>query len=227
MGQTPFETRGIASMKNTIQHEDRYANVEVDLKNPAIAALLAWLWPGAGHLYQRRTAKGLLFMICILVTYFWGLAMGRGHVVYASFTRPDVRYPFFLQIGVGLPAFPAIAQRVAADGGRRIFNSSFMAPPRPPLHEQQHDELAVWHQQLGFYFELGTLYTMIAGLLNFLVIYDAFAGPVFSDPQGATHKSHEEHAPNEPRANASTAPIKPDQAITSVGEAPQKDTQAT
>jgi hypothetical protein len=44
--------------------------LEIDLKNPGWAALLAWLWPGAGHLYQGRTAKGLLFMICILSTFF-------------------------------------------------------------------------------------------------------------------------------------------------------------
>jgi TM2 domain-containing membrane protein YozV len=170
-------------MNSTVTHQDRFATVEIDLKNPVVAGVLAWLWPGAGHLYQGRTGKGLLYMICILVTYFWGLAMGDGHVVYASFRKPDIRYPFILQIGVGLPAFPAVIQKMAADDGHLLFGSDFMAPPQGEIDEQKHDQLAKWHEQLGFYFELGTLYTMIAGLLNMLVIYDASMGPVFADPK--------------------------------------------
>ena len=41
------------------------------------------------------------------------------------------------------------------------------------------DELARWHLVLNSDLELGTLYTMIAGLLNVLVVYDALAGPFF------------------------------------------------
>jgi hypothetical protein len=156
------------------------APISVNLKNPRLAAFLGWLWPGAGHIYQGRVGKGLLFMICILVTYFWGLAMGDGHVVYASWRKPDVRYPFIFQIGVGLPAMPALVQSLAADESGS--SGGFMAPPTQPLHEQRHDELAAWHYRLGFFFELGTLYTMVAGLLNVLAIYDAYAGPVLTDP---------------------------------------------
>ena len=50
-----------------------------------MSAGLAWLWPGAGHIYQGRYAKGILYMVCILGTYFFGLTMGNGHVVYAAF----------------------------------------------------------------------------------------------------------------------------------------------
>jgi hypothetical protein len=31
---------------------------------------------------------------------------------------------------------------------------------------------------LGKFYEIGTLYTMLAGMLNLLVIYDAWAGPL-------------------------------------------------
>ncbi len=48
----------------------------LDLKNRALAALLAWLFPGAGHLYQGRTAKGLLMMICITSTFAFGFYLG-------------------------------------------------------------------------------------------------------------------------------------------------------
>ncbi len=82
----------------------------IELKDPAIAGLLAWLVPGLGHLYQGRTAKGILFMACILSTFFYGLAISHGRAVYASWTEDDIRLPYFCQLGVGLPALPALLQ---------------------------------------------------------------------------------------------------------------------
>ena len=68
------------------------------------------MWPGAGHLYQGRTAKGILYMVCITSIYFYGLAIGQGHVVYASWRSYDRRLPYICQVGVGLPALPAMVQ---------------------------------------------------------------------------------------------------------------------
>jgi len=39
-------------------------------------------------------------------------------------------------------------------------------------------DLHFWQKDLAHYFELGTVYTMIAGLLNVLAIYDAYGGPL-------------------------------------------------
>lgn len=172
-------------MSADFEPNDPHAPVDVELKNNKLAALLAWLWPGAGHLYQGRYGKGVLFMVCILGTFFFGLTLGGGRVVYASFTKSDMRYSYIWQFGVGLPALPAViqSQRVIVENEPPLLKG-FMAPPRQPVREQHADELASWHKQLHGYFELGTLYTMIAGLLNILVIYDAFAGPVFPVPEG-------------------------------------------
>ncbi|MFO0912372.1 MAG: DUF6677 family protein [Pirellulales bacterium] len=148
----------------------------LELKNPPLAALLAWLWPGAGHIYQARYGKGILFMVCILGTYFFGLGLGDGRVVYAAFKRPDVRWPFLLQAGVGIPAFPAVYQ-AARNRPRSIDeNPPKMAPPQTSF-----DQLSQWHKTLGRNFELGTLYTMIAGLLNILAVFDAYGGPAHLD----------------------------------------------
>jgi len=164
--------------------DDPYAAVDVDLRNPRLAALWAWLWPGAGHMYQGRYGKGLLFMLCILITYFWGLALGGGHVVYASFRKPDFRYPYICQVGVGIPALPALVQSYRVMNDKKpLFGSDIMAPPQQPVVESEYDQLAQWHSDAGFYFELGTLYTMVAGLLNVLAIYDAHSGPVFTLPE--------------------------------------------
>ena len=152
--------------------------LEIDLRSPGFAALLAWLWPGAGHLYQRRYGKGILFMVCILATYFFGLALAEGKVVYASWNHVEKRWQFPLQLGVGLPAAPAIVQAMAVRRGGEAPMGGFMAPP------QTQDELSSWHYKYNIRFELGTLYTMIAGLLNVLAIWDAYAGPVISEPAG-------------------------------------------
>jgi hypothetical protein len=157
--------------------------IEIDLRDPRLAALLAWLWPGAGHLYQRRYGKGILFMVCILSTYFFGLALGAGQVVYASWDRVERRWQFPLQLGVGLPASPAILQNLASRrGGDPPLGKNFMAPPQGASDMERMDELSARHYKLNIRFELGTLYTMIAGLLNILAIWDAYAGPVISEP---------------------------------------------
>jgi hypothetical protein len=145
----------------------------IDLRDPAVAAFLAWLVPGLGHFYQRRTAKGLLFMVTILGTFFYGLFLGEGHVVYASWRPEDRRLNYFAQVAVGLPALPALVQ---ARRSVPLWNG-FMAPP------QDQRELDSWHRRLHKYFELGTVYTMIAGLLNVFAIYDAWAGPAIVDDE--------------------------------------------
>jgi hypothetical protein len=63
-----------------------------------------------------------------------------------------------------------------------------MAPPQQPVQPSQRDELATWHETYHYRFELGTVFTMIAGLLNILAIYDAGAGPVFVGPDEESKK---------------------------------------
>lgn len=154
--------------------------IEINLRDANIAAFLAWLWPGAGHLYQGRYAKGLLFMVCILSTWFCGLTLGGGRVVYAAWNNVDWRWQYVCQLGVGAPALPALIQAYRVRGDNEPFLGEFMAPPHRGQVEGMIEEgpLAKLHKQYHAYFEIGTLYTVIAGLLNVLAIYDAYAGPV-------------------------------------------------
>jgi hypothetical protein len=69
--------------------------------------------------------------------------------------------------------------------GQVIPNDAWAAAhPTSPIFntdayvQSRYDELSAWHLNLHGYFELGTVYTMIAGLLNILAIYDAFGGPL-------------------------------------------------
>jgi len=144
----------------------------IELKDPVAAAILAWLVPGLGHFYQGRSAKGMLFMVCVLGTFFYGLFLSEGRAVYASWTDWDKHLPYLCQVGAGLPALPALVQTYRVRNGEAPFLGGVMAPPATP------GELNDMHRKLHQYLELGTVYTMIAGLLNVLVIYDAWGGPV-------------------------------------------------
>lgn len=144
----------------------------VDLRDPILAAFLAWLIPGAGHLYQRRFGKGILFFSCILAAFFIGMVLGDGRVVYASFKASDYRLPYLCQVGAGLPALPALVQSYRVKHGREPLLGGLMAPPKSA------EELAQWQSENARNFELGTVYTMIAGLLNILAIFDAWGGPM-------------------------------------------------
>jgi hypothetical protein len=178
-------------------------SIEIDLKDPRLAAFLAWLVPGLGHIYQGRTGKGILFFVCIVGTFIYGLCIGQGRVVYAStadvFSREFLeRWQFICQVGVGLPALPAVVQRERIRNHKDpLIADWFMRPPRktpPPgtegfistdgaQHRVEHpDELAKWNYDLGDLFELGTVFTVIAGLLNILAIYDAYGGPLIIPP---------------------------------------------
>lgn len=97
----------------------------VNLKNPVLAAVLAFLIPGAGHWYQGRRFKAAVFSVGILTLFFWGLVLGHGQPVYSqtvvrtSSIPPQLQsdkplekfsWAYAAQAFVGLPAFPALLQ---------------------------------------------------------------------------------------------------------------------
>lgn len=182
--------------------------LEIDLKNRALAALLAWIVPGAGHWYQGRKAKAILFCVTILLTYFVGFAIGGGHVVYASWVPGDKRWHYVCQLGAGAVTLPALLQTNRmnkfteytprnpagqTDPNYEPMWGGWMAPPRRPVVEDRADDTAAWYARLGSGYEMGTWYTMIAGLLNILVIYDAYSGPL-STPISGRKKTEEDEA---------------------------------
>ena len=91
----------------------------IDLRNPVLAATLAFLIPGAGHFYQRRYFKAAIYSICVLGIYFWGCSLGEAKAVHF---RWDDKAPqgqtrqrtigYLAQVGIGLPALPAVVQNM-------------------------------------------------------------------------------------------------------------------
>ena len=194
------------------------AETEIPLKDPFIAGVLAWLVPGLGHFYQGRTAKGVLYLVCIMGTFVYGLYLsgsekvGWGRAVYMSFRSEDVRLFWICQIGVGLPTVPmTLLQSNFVGQGKKPIWGGFMAPPEIETPDQApfrddpdpaRKSLSELYRLLPIYFEMGTLYTTIAGLLNILAIYDACCGPVPAE----TGKKEED----EPDGNSTTGQAEDD-----------------
>ncbi len=161
---------------------------EIELKDPVLAAFLAWLLPGLGHFYQGRTAKGILFCVCIVGTFLYGAylgssrSVGLARVVYVSWRTEgqieDKRLYYLCQMWVGLPALPAVVQAYRVRAGRDPLAWNLMAPPRLATDGGEPPTLHRIHRELHRYFELGSVFTAVAGLLNILAIYDAWGGPV-------------------------------------------------
>ena len=82
----------------------------VELKNRWLAALLAFLIPGAGHFYQGRLFKGTIYSVCILATFFWGMHLGQWQVVYFRWELGHRTIGYLSQFFMGIPALPALVQ---------------------------------------------------------------------------------------------------------------------
>jgi hypothetical protein len=99
----------------------------INLKDPWVAALLAWLVPGLGHFYQGRVFKGAIYSVCILGLFLSGWAMAD----WSAVQPPDLRAPtanktlllkYTAQMGIGLPGLLGLGQsrRFAGEGNIAI-----------------------------------------------------------------------------------------------------------
>jgi hypothetical protein len=155
-----------------------------DLRNPVKAALLAWLFPGLGHLYQRRYFKAFVFGSCVIGLYLTGLWVGRGMVVYWTWVNPlrdseNFRLSFIFQSFVGGFTFPGMVQGLLLYVNKAPILGGWMAAPSQEV-------VNGLHPKIGKLVEIGTVYTAVAGLLNMLAIMDAFGGPVrYAEPEVA------------------------------------------
>ncbi|MFN3192581.1 MAG: DUF6677 family protein [Aureliella sp.] len=145
---------------------------ELNLRNRNLAAFLAWVIPGAGHFYQQRYLKSAIFSACVFTTFLIGMMVSGGKCVYASWNQTEKRWQYVLQSGVGFAAIPAALQAYSARRGNEPPLGEFMLGPDSAR------DIDDWHKDSASGFDMGTLYTMIAGLLNVLIVFDAYAGPL-------------------------------------------------
>jgi hypothetical protein len=168
------------------------------------AGFLSFLIPGLGQIYQGRTAKGILFLVCLYGLFFYGMALGSWRNVYLPDTArlnnpwglPTLlanvynRLHYAGQFWIGMVAWPALYQYAHADEAHvddqrdhasSLFGDFERTPPEDELNRLQRDDDKRW--------DLGWVYTVIAGVLNILVIYDALAGPAFAESEEANARA--------------------------------------
>jgi hypothetical protein len=114
-----------------------------DSSRTVAAGLLAWVWPGLGHLYLKRRGKALVLMGAILTLFVLGVAMDSRLQLHLGLEDPLALLFSVAQMGIGAPYF--FARSVGFEAG--LVTS--------PTHEY------------------GNTFTAVAGLLNILVILDA------------------------------------------------------
>jgi hypothetical protein len=168
------------------------------------AGVLSYLVPGLGQIYQGRVAKGLLFLVCLYGLFFTGMAMGDWKNVYLpdmAKDKDDIRpwdnnvwklrrpytslanlynRPHFAgQFWIGIAAWPAILQYndvKLVSKEQSPFLHDFERGPRDLQDDEAMNKFLTNSDKTP---DLGWVYTVIAGVLNILVIYDACAGPAF------------------------------------------------
>ena len=118
----------------------------------AAVVVAAWLLPGAGHLLLGRYGRAALFFITITGAFVLGMSL-EGRLFWPTVAEPPSTFHFdlitilwfFAQIGSGLCYLVSYAL-------------GFGTAPHP--------EAAT--------FEYGNTFMFLAGLLNYLVVHDAF-----------------------------------------------------
>jgi hypothetical protein len=108
-----------------------------------VAGLLAWVWPGLGHLYLARRGKGLVLMGAILALFVLGVGMDSRLQLHLGLEDPLALLFSLAQMGVGAPY--VLARLLGYEAG-------LVTSPT---------------------YEYGNTFTAVGGLLNILVILDA------------------------------------------------------
>ncbi len=106
--------------------------------------MLGWLVPGAGHVLLGRKGRGAVFFFCLVTMFGLGVAMDSRLSVYMGLEDPLALVISAGQVAAGLPY--VLARGLGYAGG----------DVRSPS------------------FEYGVTLSAVAGLLNVLVILDAY-----------------------------------------------------
>jgi hypothetical protein len=148
-------------MPETIQKAEAPA-VSANVWYLSVLCLLGWMIPGAAHLLLKRPRRAAAFFVCILILFFWGLNLGA-RIWHYERQQPLTFFAMVSQTGVGIPYFTARA--IASYARNHSTFSLYRFASRFNFGEGNIKTVT---------FEYGNTFTWVAGLLNFLVILDAY-----------------------------------------------------
>ena len=120
------------------------AAAETPRRNPIVAAALAWLFPGLGHWYLGRRRVAIPFAVIVTVTFLLGLSF-EGRLYSVEAGQPLTILATFAVYGTGILN---VAARMLIDSpGGTILSPTY---------------------------EYGCAYLLTAGLMNLLLMLDAW-----------------------------------------------------
>jgi TM2 domain-containing membrane protein YozV len=136
-------TGGTGGRYDRKMSETSAATAARDASRTVAAGLLAWVFPGLGHIFLGRRGKGLLLMGAILALFVLGVLMDSRLQLHLGLEDPLALLFSAAQMGVGAPY--VIARLLGYEAG-------LVTSPT---------------------YEYGNTFTAVAGLLNILVLLDA------------------------------------------------------
>jgi len=139
-----------------------------------VAALLAWIVPGVGHVYLGRTWRGVILFLTIGATFWAGVAVGGVMTVDSRYDR----WWFYAQSLCGVHGLVGWYRqdRVYKELAKEFGVTQFTAAPdgRPTDEQMRIDEklqtrgVVLANPSEG----VARAYSGIAGLLNLLCVFD-------------------------------------------------------
>ncbi|HEU4400546.1 MAG TPA: DUF6677 family protein [Candidatus Polarisedimenticolia bacterium] len=132
---------------------------------PWVACLLAWLLPGLGHLFLGRKRRGAVFFVVVLLTLALGI-VSDGAAALIDPGQPLTMLATFDNLALG----PLELVSRYATYGRMVYR---LSPDETDRERQELTEKLRKHVRSVAY-EYGNTFLLTAGLMNILLILDAF-----------------------------------------------------
>jgi hypothetical protein len=141
------------------------AAVERQAVSPFIPCVLAWLLPGLGHLYLGKKRRAAVFFAVVTLMFALGIVSG-GSASLVDSRQPLTALATFDNVAMG----PLELLSRQATYGRIVYR----LPPDDgdPVTVELTDRLR--RRVRSVTYEYGTTFLLTAGLMNILLILDAF-----------------------------------------------------
>jgi len=130
-----------------------------------VACVAAWIVPGGGHYYLGKRKRGLVFFLVVLTTFFLGILNdGRSYLVDRE--QPLSYLGTFANIALG--PLELVSRQLT-------FGRLAYALPADPNDAEGVRLLAAMRRKvMSVTNEYGTTFILAAGLMNILLILDAY-----------------------------------------------------
>ena len=166
-----------------------------------LGTFLAGMWIGGGNVVYaswRPGEKRWAFLGQAGIGAAAIPALIQSSAVGGAARQPLANLPWLVPpLSRGQEVSEAFAQRLVATDPDVAAVDFRRQPGGLARYEPRHSggQLSLWQRRLGRFFDIGTLYTMLAGLLNLLVVYDAWAGPMRPAPPDDEDGDQDKTAP--------------------------------